>query len=86
MGVLVYNFTQRLDPLVWFYVRLKALILWQSPLVTAGVGLLLTVLLLNLKTALLLGALVLVCGQDLLFRKVSQVQKYQTLPNRLIVP
>jgi hypothetical protein len=71
---------------VWFYVRLKALILWQSPLVTAGVGLLLTVLLLNLKTALLLGALVLVCGQDLLFRKVSQVQKYQTLPNRLIVP
>ena len=69
MGVLVYNFAQRLDPVVYSYAKVRYVLYWKNPMLTLGVGILLTLILLNLKMSILLGGVLLFCCRDILFKK-----------------
>ena len=86
MGLIVYNFIQRLDPVVKVYLKFTDLVTWENPVLTLSVGLLLTFTLLNLKLAILISGIGLYCYQDRLFQKLSTVHRYKTPGNRIIAP
>lgn len=73
MGVLVYNFAQRLDPIVYIYAKMRYVLYWKNPLLTLGIGFLLTIVLLNLKMSILLGGIVLFLCRDILFKQFEKV-------------
>jgi hypothetical protein len=72
MGVLVYNFAQRLDPVVYLYAKLRYIICWKNPMLTFGLGVLLTIILMNMKMSILLGGLILYCFRDVIFQKIEK--------------
>jgi hypothetical protein len=82
----MFNFAQRLDPLVYVYNNAIAILLWRSPLKTVGIGLLLTVGIYYIKTSILIGGVCLYFGKDLIFRKLSTIHKYKNFHKRLMVP
>lgn len=82
----MFNFAQRLDPLVYVFNSALSIITWKKPLYTIGLGLLLTVVIYNLKISILLGGLLLYFCKDTLFRKIERVHKYQNVHKRLMVP
>ena len=67
MGLLIYKFMQRLDPLVFVCGKMRKIIFWENPFMTILVGLVLTLILFNLKLAILTSGILLYCCQATLF-------------------
>ncbi len=86
MGVLMYNFSQRLDPMVYLYAKIRNILLWQNPALTLAIGILLTIMLLNLKMSILIGGIALYCYSNVIIKKLEKVQKYKKTQKRLMVP
>ncbi len=86
MGVLMYNFSQRLDPMVYLYAKIRNILLWQNPALTLAIGILLTIMLLNLKMSILIGGIALYCYRNVIIKKLEKVQKYKKTQKRLMVP
>ena len=58
---------QRLDPLVFVYGKVRKIIFWENPFMTILIGLVLTLILFNLKLAILTSGILLYCCQAALF-------------------
>lgn len=82
----MFNFAQRLDPLIYVLNGIIRLITWKKPLYTFGLGLLLTLVIYNLKISILVGGLLLYFLKDTLFRKIERIHKYRNIHKRLMVP
>lgn len=59
----MYNFAQRLDPLVYVYNKILAIIMWKDPLITVAMGVFLTIVIYYMKTSILLGGIALYFGK-----------------------
>lgn len=70
LGSNAYNFSQRLDPVIWVMNELGDIVSWRSPSLTIGCGVVLTLIVMNLKLSLLAGTLFLVFGKNVLIKKI----------------
>lgn len=86
MGILMYNFSQRLDPVVYLYTKMRYILLWKNPSLTLGIGVLLSLVLLNLKISILIGGIVLYACTDVIFKSMERLQRYKNKEKRLMVP
>lgn len=86
LGVLMFNFAQRLDPLVVVYNNLLAFLTWKNPLKTLLFGIVLTLVFYYTKTFIFLGGVFLFFSKEMVFRKLAKIHKYQNTHKRLIVP
>lgn len=59
----MYNFAQRLDPLVYVYNKILSIILWKEPTLTVSIGIFLTIVIYYMKTSILLGGIGLYFGK-----------------------
>ena len=82
----MYNFSQRLDPLIALYNHIISVLTWKNPLKTFLIAILLTLIVLYTKTSILIGCTVMFFSKDYLFKKLSTLNKYHNLHNRLLVP
>ena len=82
----MFNFAQRLDPLVVVYNNLLAFLTWKNPLKTLIFGIALTLVLYYTKTFIFLGAVSLFFGKEIVFNKLAKIHKYQNTHKRLMVP
>lgn len=86
LGILVYEFAQRLDPLIFIYRAIVDIIIWKNPYKTVSMGIVLTLVIYNPKMTILLGALLLYFGKEFLFKKLEKLHSYKNCHKRLIVP
>lgn len=70
LGSNAYNFSQRLDPVIWIINELEEIVSWRSPSLTIGFGVLLTVVIMNLKLSIFAGTLFLIFGKNILIKKI----------------
>lgn len=70
LGSIAYNFSQRLDPVIWIINELVGILSWQSPSLTIGCGVALTLIVMNLKLSLFAAALFLIFGKNILIKKI----------------
>jgi hypothetical protein len=82
----MFNFAQRLDPLVYIYNSFTGILTWKNPLKTIGIGIFLTVAIYYIKTSIMIGGISLFFGKDLIFKKLSTIHRYKNFHRRLIVP
>lgn len=82
----MFNFAQRLDPLVYLYNSALAFLTWKSPMNTFLIAALLTVGIYYIKTAILLGGVMLFLSKDWIYGKISKIHRYRNNHKRLIVP
>ncbi len=59
----MYEFAQRLDPLIYVFNRVSDLFMWKNPYKTLSMGILLTLVIYNLKISILVGGLLLYFGK-----------------------
>lgn len=59
----MYNFAQRLDPLVYVYNKILAIILWKEPIFTIAIGVFVTIVIYYMKTSILIGGIALYFGK-----------------------
>jgi hypothetical protein len=59
----MYNFAQRLDPLVYVYNTVASIIVWKDPTFTVAIGVFLTIVIYYMKTSILLGGIALYFGK-----------------------
>ena len=86
MGKLVYDFVQKLDPLIYLYHKITDFVTWKHPYKTIGVGICLTLMIYNIKMAIFLAGFLLFFGKAYIFKRLFKFQKYSTVQNRLIIP
>ncbi len=82
----MYNFSQRLDPLIALYNHIISVLTWKNPLKTFLIAILLTLVVLYTKTSILIGCTAMFFSKDYLFKKLSTLNKYHNLHKRLLVP
>jgi hypothetical protein len=82
----MFNFSQRLDPLVYVYNYLIAIITWKSPFYTIFIAIFLTIAVYYIKTFIFLGGICLFFGKDFIFKKLSTIHRYRNLHKRMMVP
>ena len=86
MGKLVYDFVQKLDPLIYFYHKFNDFISWKQPYKTIAVGIGLTLMIYNLKMAIFLAGLLLYFGRNYIFKRLFKLQRYANSHERFIIP
>ena len=86
LGKLVYDFVQKLDPLIYLYHKITDLVTWKQPYKTIGVGIGLTLMIYNLKMAIFLAGLMLFFGRNYIFKRMFRLQRYSNINERLIIP
>lgn len=86
MGILMYSFSQRLDPMVYLYTKMRYILLWKNPLLTLGIGIIVSLVLLNLKISILIGGITLYACTDVIFKSMERLQRYKHKEKRLMVP
>jgi hypothetical protein len=59
----MYNFAQRLDPLVYVYNKILSIVLWKDPILTVVFGVFLTIVIYYMKTSILIGGIGLYFGK-----------------------
>ena len=79
LGLLVFNFSQRLDPMLWLWHRTESILFWRKPYLTLGCGLLLSLSIYYPKTSLLLAAVTLYLSQKKLFDYCSSLSRYRRI-------
>jgi hypothetical protein len=82
----MYNFSQRLDPLIALYNHIISILTWKNPLKTLLIAILFTLIILYTKTSILIGCIGMFFSKNYLFKKLSGLHKYQHLHKRLLVP
>lgn len=82
----MYNFAQRLDPLIYMYNNIVNMATWKNPLLTIGLGVVLTIVIYNLKMSIFLGGILLYFGKDRLLKKLERVHRFRNIHKRVIVP
>ncbi len=82
----MFNFAQRLDPLVYLYNSTLSIATWKQPVQTFACGVFLTVAIYYIKAAILLGGLGLFFSKDWIYSKISKVHRYRNNHRRVIVP
>jgi hypothetical protein len=82
----MFNFAQRLDPLVYIYNGFVGILSWKNPLKTIGIGIFLTVAIYYIKTSIMIGGISLFFGKDFIFKRLSNIHRYKNFHRRLIVP
>ena len=82
----MFNFAQRLDPLVVVKNNVLAFLTWKNPLKTLIFGIVLTLVLYYTKTFIFFGAVSLFFGKEVVFKKLAKIHKYQNTHKRLMVP
>jgi hypothetical protein len=86
MGILMYSFSQRLDPMVYLYTKMRYILLWKNPSLTLGIGIVVSLVLLNLKISILIGGIGLYACTDVIFKSMERLQRYKHKEKRLMVP
>jgi len=82
----VYNFANRLDPLIYLYQSVVELASWKNGYKTVGMGILLTFVIYNIKMAIFVGGLVLYFCKQYLFKRLEKMHKYKNQHKRMMVP
>lgn len=85
MGVLVYDFLSKLDPLVFICIKIKHIIYWKDPFMTILVGMLLTLIVIYPRMSLFSGALSLYFCRNFIIKKLQRLHKYDG-PRKSILP
>ena len=67
---MVYNFTQRLDPLIYLYKIAKDFVSWENTYQTVGMGLFLTIIIYNLKMTIFIAGMVLYLCKNYIFKRL----------------
>ena len=86
LGILVFEFAQRLDPLIYMYHFMIDLFSWKSPYNTIAMGIILTLVIYNLKISILVVGILLYFGKDFIFKRIQKLSKHKNIHKRLIVP
>jgi len=55
----MFNFAQRLDPLIYLYNKIVNLVTWKDAYITIGMGILLTLVIYYLKMSIFLAGVIL---------------------------
>jgi hypothetical protein len=55
---------------IWIINELEEIVSWRSPSLTIGFGVLLTVVIMNLKLSIFAGTLFLIFGKNILIKKI----------------
>lgn len=86
MGVLMYNFANRLDPTMKISKNLVSLFKWENPTYTIIFGVLVTFLIAYPKLSIALFSLFLVFGRNFIIKKAATVELWQDPSKRLLLP
>lgn len=82
----MFNFAQRLDPLVFVYNKIVWIVTWKDPIKTIGFAILLTIAIYYIKTSIMIGGIGLYFGKNIIIKKLSTIHRYKNFHKRLIVP
>jgi hypothetical protein len=86
LGSSVYQFSQRLDPIIWLVHEAEEIILWKSPSLTVVCGVALTLFIMNLKLSLLIAAIFLIFGKNFLIKYLEKINKKKNVQKRIWIP
>lgn len=86
MGVLMYNFSQRLDPTLKVYRLMKSIFKWEKPFLTVLFGCSLSFMVLYPKLSILFLSLFLVFGRHMILKKLEEFQVQQDVSKRILLP
>lgn len=86
MSKLVFEFLQKLDPVMYIYQKIYDLVNWTYPYKTITVGMVLTLMIYNIKLAIFVAGVLLYFGRTYLFRRLYRLQYYRTKHHRLAIP
>jgi hypothetical protein len=84
--MIFFNFSQRLDPLILIKENIMAIINWKDPIKTIGIGILFTVILLQMDLAIIVVGLLLTLGKKIFLNKLEAIHNYRNIHKRLLVP
>lgn len=82
----MYNFSNRLDPVIKLNNRMKTVLSWQDPIKTLIFGCLLTFMIIYPRITIGLFGMVIIFGRHYIINKAADYELKKDISKRLIVP
>lgn len=86
MGILMYNFAQRLDPALEIYHSTRSLLLWNKPWITFLFGVILSFAILYPTASVFFLSLFLMFGRQIFISHIQAYQRKKDVSKRVILP
>jgi len=83
---MVFEFVQKLDPAMYAYQKIYNIINWTYPYKTITMGVIITLMIYNIKIAIFMVGILLYFGRTYLCRRLYRLQYYRTKHHRLSIP